>query len=69
MMEKEKSIMGKIVELVEQKNQLVEQLESLRLMEREEDTVVTRIFSGKVSSADNSTNEIIDKYEPFKDII
>lgn len=61
--------MGKIVELVEQKNQLVEQLESLRLMEREEDTVVTRIFSGKVSSADNSTNEIIDKYEPFKDII
>jgi hypothetical protein len=69
MMEKEKSIMGKIVELVEQKNQLVEQLESLRLMEREEDTVVTRIFSGKVNSADNSTNEIIDKYEPFKDII
>lgn len=32
MMEKEKSTMEKIVELVEKKNQLVEQLESLRLM-------------------------------------
>jgi len=67
-MECEKQIMEKIVEYVEEKNQLVEQLESLRVLEREEDSEITKIFSGKIFNFDRET-DMLNKFEIYQDII
>lgn len=68
--ETEKKIMERIVGYIEEKNQLVEQLESLRLLERDEDSEIIKLFSSNFYSMDlGDSARIMDKFEPYADII
>lgn len=67
--ENEKQIMEKIVEYIEEKNQLVEQLESMRILERDEDSEIIKIFSSNFYNMNVGETEIMNKFEPYADII
>ena len=64
---REKEIMSKIVELVEQKNQLVEQLEALRKIAQEEDNHMKSFLGKEVKIRENE--KLIDKLKYYSDII
>ncbi|CAF0965283.1 unnamed protein product [Brachionus calyciflorus] len=68
--ETEKCLMEKLVDLIEAKNNLVEQLEILKLMESEEDKHVLDILA-KETNQDfkSSSNDLLDEFKSFNDII
>lgn len=67
--ETEKKIVEQIVGYIEEKNQLVEQLESLRVMERDEDSETINSYSSNYYNLEVGEAEIMSKFEPYADII
>ena len=60
--------MRKMVELVEEKDHLVQQLEELRIMEKLEDSEINSVFSEKGFNL-SSHGDITEKFVYSKDII